>query len=134
MPHHLEPSQLIPIQATCVRSHLTLNIIIDLIKPKLLLITKIIPKLSLQSCPLNVAKTTLGIYYTYMALCCSAHGWCSVECGIACCAAQRTTIATLTFTRTRLVAYQPTQQNQANIPTNTLTLGGLVRHQGMPKE
>ena len=38
----------------------------------------------------------LGIYYTCVALCYSAHGCCAVECGVACCAAQHTAIATLT--------------------------------------
>ena len=67
----------------CVRFHLILNITIELIKPKLLLITKIRPKLSLQSCPPRVSNTMLGICYTYVALCYSAHGCYAVECGIA---------------------------------------------------
>ena len=76
----------------------------------------------------------LGIYYTSVVLCCSAHGCCAVECGVACCAAQHTAIATLTLPHTRLVAHQSTEQLQPNTLTNTLTLGGLVEHQGMPKE
>ena len=118
----------------CVRSHLTFNIAIELIKPKLLLITKITPKLSLQSCPPSVANTTLGICYICVALCCSAHGYCAVEFSVACCAAKHTAIATSTLPRTRLVAHQSTQQYQPNTLTNTLTPWGLVGHQGMPKE
>ena len=71
-------------QKQVLRSHLTLNIAIELIKPKLLLITKIIPKLSLQSCPPNVANTMLGICYTCVVLYCSGHGCCTVECCGAC--------------------------------------------------
>ena len=40
----------------------------------------------------------LGICYTCEALCCNAHGCCAVECGVACCASQHTSIATLTQT------------------------------------
>ena len=69
-----------------------------LIKPKLLFYTKVTPKISLQSYPPSAANTTLGICYTCEALCCSAHGCCSVECGVACCTAQHTAISTLTFT------------------------------------
>ena len=90
--------------------------------------------MSLQSCPPSVANTMLGICYTCEALFYSAHGCCAVECGIACCAAQHTAIATLTLPRTRLVAHQPTEQLQPNTLTNSLTLAGLVGHQGMPKE
>ena len=39
--------------------------------------------MSLQSCPPSAANTMLGIYYTCEALCCSAHGCCAVECGVA---------------------------------------------------
>ena len=52
--------------------------------------------MSLESCPLSAANTTLGICYTCEALCCSTHGCCAVECTIACCVAQHTAIATLT--------------------------------------
>ena len=74
-----------------------LNITIELIKFKLLFYNKVTPNLSLQSCPLSAANTILGICYTCEELCCSAHGCCAVECGIACCAAQRTAIATFTI-------------------------------------
>ena len=76
----------------------------------------------------------LGICYACVVLCCSAHGCCAVECGVACCAAQYTAIETLTLPRTRLIAHQSTQHHQPNTLTNPLTLGGLVEHQGMPKE
>ena len=76
----------------------------------------------------------LGIYYTCEALCCSAHGCCAVECGIACCATHHTAIATLILPRTKLVAHQSTEQLQLNTLMNSLTLGGLEKHQGMPKE
>ena len=76
-------------------------------------------------CPPSVANTMLGICYTCEALCCSAHGCCAVECGVACCAAQHTAIATLTLPRTRLVAHQSTGQLQPNTLKNSLTLGGL---------
>ena len=75
---------------------MTLNIAIELPKPKLLFITKIISKLSLQSYPPSVANTMLGICYTFVAFCCSAHGCCGVKCGVACCASQHTAISTLT--------------------------------------
>ena len=70
-----------------VRFYLTLNFTPELTKPKLLLLTRIAPNLSLQSYPASAANTTLGIYYTCIELCCSAHGCCVVECGIVCCAA-----------------------------------------------
>ena len=127
-------SMVILLNSAGARSHLTLNITIELIKPKLGLITKNTPKFSLQSCPSSVANTMLGIYYTCVALCSRAHGCCAVECGIACCTAQHTAIATLILPRTRLVAHQSTQQYQPNTPTNTLTLVALVGHQGMLKE
>ena len=38
----------------------------------------------------------LGICYACEALCCSAYGCCAVKCGVACCTAQHTAIATLT--------------------------------------
>ena len=38
----------------------------------------------------------LGICYTCVALCCSAHGCHAVEYGVACCTAQHTAIAILT--------------------------------------
>ena len=85
------------LQKPIVRSHLTLNIAIELIKPKLLLIAKITLKLSLQTCSPSVANAMLGICYTCVALCCSAHWCCAMECGVACCAAQHTAIATLTL-------------------------------------
>ena len=47
---------------------------------------------------------------------------------------QHTAIATLTLPRTRLVAHQSTGQLQPNTLKNSLTLGGLVEYQGMPKE
>ena len=97
-------------------------------------IVKSTPKCSLQSYPPSVANTMLGICYTCEALCCSAHGCCAVECSVACCAAQHTAIATLTLPRTRLVAHQSTGQLQPNTLKNSLTLGGLVEYQGMPKE
>ena len=112
----------------CVRFYLTLNITPELIKPELLLLTRITLNLSLQSCPPSAANTMLGIYYTYVALCCSAHGCCAVECGVACCTTQHKASATLTLPRTRLVAYQYIQQHQKNTPTSTLTLGGLIAH------
>ena len=93
-----------------VRFHLTLNFILQLIKPELLFYTKITPKFVLQSCPPSAANTTLGICYTCVALCCSPHGCCAVECGAACCAAHNTAIATLTLPCTRLFAHQSTQQ------------------------
>ena len=68
------------------------------------------------------------------ALCCSAHGCCAVECSVACCAAQHTAIATLTLPHTILVAHQSIEQLQPNTLTDFLTPGGLVEHQGMPKE
>ena len=119
---------------TTVRFYLTLNIIIELIKPKLLFYTKVTPKISLQSCPLSAANTMLGVCYTCEVLCCTAHGCYAVVCGVACCAAQHTVIATLTLPHTRLVTHQSTEQFQLNTLTNSLTLGGLVKHQGMPKE
>ena len=90
--------------------------------------------MSLPSCPQSAANTTVGICYTCEALCCSAHRCYAVECGVACCAAQHTASETLTLPCTRLVAHQSTEQLQPNIITNSLTLGGLVEHQGMPKE
>ena len=90
--------------------------------------------MSIPSCPPSAANTMLGICYTCEALCCSAHGCCAVECGVACCAAQHTAIATLTLPHTRLVAHQSTGQLQPNTLMNSLTLGGLAEHQGMPKE
>ena len=60
--------------------------------------------MSILSYPPSVANTTLGIYYTYEALFCGAYGCCVVDCGVACCAAQHTAVATLTLPRTRLVA------------------------------
>ena len=90
--------------------------------------------MSIPSCPPSAANTMLGISYTYGALCCSAHGFCAVECGVACCTAQHTAIATLTLPPTRLVAHQSTGQLQPNTLKNSLTLGGLAEHQGMPKE
>ena len=53
-------------------------------------------KMTLASCPLSASNTTLGMYYTCEALCCSAHGCCAVECSVAWYAAQHTAIATLT--------------------------------------
>ena len=53
--------------------------------------------MSLQSCRPSAANTTLGICYTCVALCCSAHGCCAVECGVTYCAAQHPAIATLTL-------------------------------------
>ena len=49
-----------------------------------------------------LANKTLGIGYTYVALCCSAHGYYAVECGVAYCASQHTAIATLTMLTTLL--------------------------------
>ena len=89
---------------------ITLNFTIELTKPKMLFYTKVIQKISVQSCPPSAANTMLGICYTCEALCCSAHGCCAVECGVAYCAAQHTAIATLTLPHTRLVAHQPTEQ------------------------
>ena len=77
--------------------YLTLNYSPELTKPKLLFPTRIIPKLSLKSCPPSVANTTLSICYTCVGLSCSAHGCCAVECSVACCAAQHTAITTLTL-------------------------------------
>ena len=75
----------------------------------------------------------LGIYVTpVVVLCCTTHGCYSVEHDIACCAKCYTANATLTLPRTRLLAHQLTQQ-QPNTPTNSLTLGGLVVPQGIPK-
>ena len=51
--------------------------------------------MSIPSCSPSATKTMLGICYTCEALCCSAHGCCAVECGVACWAAQHTAIATL---------------------------------------
>ena len=79
---------------TIVRSYLTSNITLELIEPKLLFLTRLTTKLSLLSCPPSAASTMLGICYTCVALCCSAHGCCAVECGIAYCTAQHTAIAT----------------------------------------
>ena len=76
----------------------------------------------------------LGICYSCETLCCSAHGCCAVECGVACCAAHHTAIATLTLPTHRLVAHQSTGQIQLNHIMNSLTLWVLVEHQGMPKE
>ena len=95
-----------------VRSYLTLNITPELIKHKLLLLTRFTAKLFLKSCPLNAANTMLGICYTCVVLCCSAHRCCTIECDISCCAAQSTAIATLTLPHTRLVAHQSIQQLQ----------------------
>ena len=94
------------VMITIVKFYLTLNITIELIKPKLLLsslglinyivYTKVIPKMSLQNCPPSVANTMLGICYTCNVLYCNAHGYCAIECGVACCAAQHTATVTLT--------------------------------------
>ena len=54
-------------------------------------------------------------------------------CGVVCCAAQHTAFATLTLPCTRLVAHQSTGQLQPNTLMNSLTLGGLAEHQGMPQ-
>ena len=78
-----------------VRSYLTLNIIIELGKPKSLLQPRLHQNVSTKLSP-SAANTTLGICYTCVVLCCSAHGCCAVECGVACCTAQHTAIATLT--------------------------------------
>ena len=43
------------------------------------------------------ASTMLGICYTCVALCCSAHGCCAVECSVACCTIQYTAITNLTI-------------------------------------
>ena len=43
-----------------------------------------------------LANATQGICYTYVVLCCSAHGCCAVECSVTYCAVQYTAIATLT--------------------------------------
>ena len=61
-----------------------------------LVLARITPKLSLQSCLPSIANITLGICYTCVVLCCNVHGCCAVECSVACCAAQRLAIATLT--------------------------------------
>ena len=113
------------------RFYLTFSITPELITPKLQFLFKIIPKMFLQSCPPCVANTTLGIYYTCVALCCSTHGCCALECCVACYAAYLTAIATLKLPCTRLVTDQSTQQHQPNTPTISLTSGGLVGHQGM---
>ena len=65
---------LVVAQMQSIRSYLTLNITPELIKPELQLLTKITPKLSLQSCPPSAANTTLGLCYTCVVLYCSAHG------------------------------------------------------------
>ena len=93
VPKHTKPK----LPKSVVRSYLTLNTIPELTKPKLLLLTKFTPKLSLQSCPPSAASTMLAIYYICVALCCSTHECCAVEYGVTCCAAQHTAIAALTF-------------------------------------
>ena len=128
------PSRIMEYYRNSVRSYLNLNITPELIKPKLLFLTRFTPNLSLQSCPLSAASTKLGICYTCVVLYCSAHGCYAMECGVACCTAQHTASATLILPRTRLVAHQSIQQLQPNTPTNSLTLEGLVGRQGMPKE
>ena len=92
VPKHTKPALSKPI----VRFYLTLNNTPELIKPELPFLTRITPNLSLQSCPPSIANTMLGICYTCVALCCSAHGCYAVECDVACCAAQHTAIVTLT--------------------------------------
>ena len=94
--------------------------------------TKVIyTKLSPKCCQHNARYM---LYLWGSALCCSAHGCSAVECGVACWTAQHTAIATLKLPCTRLVAHQSTGQLQPNTLMNSQTLGGLVEHQGMPKE
>ena len=130
----LSPGRLLVTVRQDVIFYPTLNITLQSIKPELLSYTNITPVLALQSCPPSAANTMLGICYTCVVLCCSAHGCCAMECGVACCTAQHTAIATLTLPHTRLVAHQSTEKLQPNTLINSLTLGGLAEHQGMPKE
>ena len=67
-----------------------------------------------------------------VALCFSIHVCCTIERGVAHYATHHTSIATLTLPHTRLVAHQSTQQ-QPNTLIDSLTLGGLVEYQGIPK-
>ena len=83
MPKQAKPNLPKPI----VRFYPTLNITMELSKPKLLLLSQITLKLVLQSCPPSAATTMLSICYTCVVLCCSAHRCYAVECGVACCAA-----------------------------------------------
>ena len=83
MPKQKKPKLPKPI----VRFYPTLNITIELIKPKLLFYTKVTPKMSLKSYPPSAANTMLGICYTCEVLYCSAYRCYAVDCGVACCAA-----------------------------------------------
>ena len=67
----------------------------------------------------------LGICYTCVALCCSAHGFCAVECSAACCAAQYTAIATITDT---MAEYELGDVNSAlNTIMDIRTIGLAVK-------
>ena len=110
------------------------NLLKDLIKPKLLLLTRFTAKLSLQSFPPSAANTMLGISYTYATLCCSAYGCCAVECSGACCTAQHTAIATLTISTTKEpICISSLSRVQPRWHTNTQTWSNTQSCQRAPK-